>query len=752
MLVCKSLFRTGARSLSRCRSAPVTRLRLYSSNPPDVSASTSSPIEDDINKLTSTTSLHGIHTHYTDLVTKLKASGKLDSLPTRKILHEKQLYKILWLLARSGRPPDVQMLHDILLDMPLVLGMTLTEDAHTAIIRGLVHRGDVSAARKWIEAMPKLPGFITPTLEHYHMFLKALPDMEVCTLKIMRSIVKNMRPVGCKPTHETFEILWLNRWKLYDRGDNVIRPNTATALFRDMEQEGLPHSQSFSESLFQEYNRRGFPAYAERAQNMYDERFSALGAPGSPVYGEMDLRLMKTAHHKGMRSAIVLFRSWKPDRTPSHKQIRTLLRHSRQLTDLRLIEHEFDVKCDVTHWSRIIVNNVRAGQLREALSIYDESKSAGIIPDTYMVAPLVHALCHSTFSPPQEADVEKALLIYQDLCSAVPSEEIHADHPSNPDTELYSTLLRGLATVKNYYKYTDAAKKILDDMTARDVNCEDSATATSIIVLLMRNATNTEDALEIYRRFKSPLDDKGYTVVLGAFCKLRFESTITIPSLRGYFEIVRDMRTAGFNTTVEVYTILFHQLSTIATEVQQKDCFVDVNQILEDLIRTLRRAHDLLTLDASLSPDAVLWNQMINTYQRVGCFVDAYRIWEMMYISGQFNDSSVSSILDACGYAKAYSVARRIVDKLAKDNYRFTSHNWNTWLECLCRGGKLDEAIKVLCGESENSPQGVVGLDAESVKLVLKFAKGVGREGDVLSQVKEKSPYLWDTLPLYITQ
>jgi pentatricopeptide repeat protein len=599
--------------------------------------------------------------------------------------------------------------------------------------------------------MPKLPGHITPTLEHYHMFLKALPDMETCTLRIMRSIVKNMRPVGCKPTHETFEILWINRWKLYDAGNNIIRPNTATALFDDMERDGLSHSPSFSALLFQEYSRRGFPAYAEQARNMYDARFSANDTSASPAYGEMDIRLIRAAHSKGMRSAIILFKSWKPDRIPSPKQIGTLLRHSRLLADLRLIEQEFSVKCDVAHWTRIIMNNTRAGQLREALSIYDESKLAGIIPDTTMASPLIHSLCQSSFSPPQEADIEKALSIYQDLCSAVSPEENYADHPSSPDQDIYSTLLRGLATVKNFYKYMNTAKKIMDDMAARDVTYEDSATATSIIALHIRNATNTEEALEIYRRLKSPLDDKGYTTVLNIFCKLRFEATTTIPSLRGYFEIVKDMRLAGFNTTVEVYTILLHQLGIIATEVRQRHGFPDAPLVLERLIHTLRRVHDLLTLDASLSPDAVLWNQMINTYQRLGCFADAYRIWEMMYISGQFNSSSVSSILDACGYASAYSIARRVVERLMKDNYRFTSHNWSTWLECLCRVGKLDEAIKILCGESETSPQGV-RLDAESVKLVFKFAKGEGRGGEMLRQVMEKSPDLWDTLPVHVQE
>lgn len=751
MLICRRLFTAGRRSLSRRRTIPITHLRLYSAsvNPPNASASTSSSIDDDIKRLVSTTDIHDICTHYANLVAKLKQAGKLGSLPTRQILNETQLYRILWLLARSGRPPDVQMLYDILLDMPLVLGLTLTEDTHTAILRGLIYRGEIEVTRRWLERMPKLPGHITPTLKHYHMFLKALPDMDVCTLRLMRSIVKNMRPVGCKPTYETYEIIWLNRWALYDRGDKVIRPHAAAVLFDDMERDGLSYNPSFAEVLFQEYNKRGLPLYAEDARNMYEAKFLAYDTSASSAYGQMDIKLMRTAQSKGIRSAILLFKSWKPHRKPSPEQIRTLLRHSRQLADLRLVEQEFDVKCNVIHWSHLIVNNTRAGQLREALSIYDESKLAGIIPDTYMTSPLIHSLCQSSFAPAQEASVNKALEIYRDLCSAIPSEENDTDHSAGPEQEIYSTLLRGLATVKYPYKYIDVAKEIMNDMAARGITQDDSNTASSIIALHMRNASNTEEALDVYRRLKSPLDAKGYTVVLNVFCKLRFETTIQIPSLKGYFEIVKDMRLAGFNTTVEVYTILLHRLSSTATEVQQNDKFPDAPSVIEALTRTLRRVHDLLSLDASLSPDAVLWNQMISTYQRLGCFADAYRIWEMMYISGQFNDSSVSVILDACAFSGAYSIAKRIIERLMRDNYRFNTHNWSTWLECLCRLGKLDEAIQVLCGEIEGSPQGVT-LNAEHVKLVYKFAKSENREGEVLHQIREKSPNLWATLPAHI--
>jgi len=266
----------------------------------------------------------------------------------------------------------------------------------------------------------------------------------------------------------------------------------------------------------------------------------------------------------------------------------------------------------------------------------------------------------------------------------------------------------------------------------------------------MRNAPTVQDALNVYRLHKSGLDEKGYVAVLAAFCRLRFAKSVQILSLKGYFEIVKDMRFAGLSITVQVYTILLNQLGLIATQMM-KESGEGAIETRNQLILTVRRAHDLLTLDASISPDTMLWNQLMDTYQRLGCFADAYRVWEMMYMSGQFNSTSVSTMLDACGFAGAYSVAKRIVTRLVKDTYQFTPHNWNSWLECLCRMSRLDEAVDSLCGEYQGSFRDVAS-DVENVKMLFKFAKSESREAVVLDQVRTRLPHVWNQLPLSIRE
>ena len=39
-----------------------------------------------------------------------------------------------------------------------------------------------------------------------------------------------------------------------------------------------------------------------------------------------------------------------------------------------------------------------------------------------------------------------------------------------------------------------------------------------------------------------------------------------------------------------------------------------------------------LHTDPSITPDTLLWNQLMNAYQRVGLFVEAYRVWEVLHV------------------------------------------------------------------------------------------------------------------------
>jgi len=760
MSLARALFRAGSRSISLPSSVlpaltashPLPSRQFFtlnnaSINGKDPVASSSTTVEQHVEGLTTTNDTRNIHSHYTTLVAKLKESEKRNSFPTRKILTDTQIHKILWLLAKSGRPSDVQRIYDILLDMPLVFGVNPTLETHTAILRGLIYRGDANATRRWLESMPKRPGNFSPLLEQYHLLLEAIPDMEGTSLRLMRSIVSKMRSSGCKPTNETFKLVFLGRMKLDDQNNSLLQPVSMAAVFEDMEKEDLGYDPSFGDLLLEEFAKRGKSRLGEKLLFMYEDKF--LDRDGRKEPSPEDLKLTQLTQNKGIHSAIQYFRRLKPKKKPSDDNVTAMLRNSLQLHHLQLLEQEFSIKCNIIHWSLLINNNVRAGKASEAYNIYKTARDAGIVPDAPMITPLIGFLCRPTFNSTEEHSIELALHLYNELRQAHPPPQdapSQADEYSNgPDYPLYASLLRGLSSSKNPLKYTKIAQEVMDDMAKRNCVPDDSNVVTSIIILFMRNAPTVQDALNVYRLHKSGLDEKGYVAVLATFCRLRFEKSVQIPSLKGYFEIVKDMRFAGLSITVQVYTILLNRLGLIATQMM-KESGEGAIETRNQLILTVRRVHDLLTLDASISPDTTLWNQLMNTYQRLGCFADAYRVWEMMYMSGQFDSTSVSTMLDACGFAGAYSIAKRIVTRLVKDTYQFTPHNWNTWLECLCRMGRLDEAVDSLCGEYQGSFRDVA-LDVENVKVVFKFAKSESREAVVLDQVRTRLPHVWNQLP-----
>jgi pentatricopeptide repeat protein len=151
----------------------------------------------------------------------------------------------------------------------------------------------------------------------------------------------------------------------------------------------------------------------------------------------------------------------------------------------------------------------------------------------------------------------------------------------------------------------------------------------------------------------------------------------------------------------------------------------------------------MLSLDASLSPDAHVWNQLMDTYQRLDCFGDSYRVWDMMYVTGRFDHIGVSIILDACGYAGAWHIAKRICTKLFNDGFKMNLRNWNSWIECLCRLRRLNDALKVACMEMGAH----VPPDATTAILLIKFGRKAGQVVEVQKRIQRHLPEVWATLP-----
>jgi pentatricopeptide repeat protein len=663
------------------------------------------------------------------------AMGKKGQSTGPPIVSQAELIELLYALAASGRPNDLALVERVFKDMPPLFRMKITDEIYTVVIRGLLRCGNVQTIYRWLMAMPQKTGRFM-TIEHWLLFLEHC--LKAGEVGMIRQSIKTMQQSGCKPTNEALKIhiraLFMSEIRLRDIGQ----------AFDDALREGLSFDVSVSALVYDGFVKLGRVHRAAQAQRLYKEKFQET------LPGRREQRhdmISAEVERGGLDAAIALCRIFQDQGfRPNERTLTAVLRHSTRLADMRRAEDALGVRANVVHWSILITNSVRLGDLPDALFIYDQSREMGIRPDVTMVHPIINALCYPTLARPNEAAIDRALDLYYHLCHVMSESDSHANpsqarHPpaAGPNAQVYSTLLRTLASSPNAPKYFPKALALLDDMESRKIAMENSISVASVTILLMRSSSNYVDAVNVFKRISNSdngpgLDDKGYIAILNAFCKLAYDRHDISTSVRHYFEIVREMRRAGHSLTVEVYTIFLQQLSMGK----------HLNRF--DLLFSIREIHNHLVLDTSLSPDIALWNQLMDAYQRTGSFRHALTIWDMIFISNQYDNTSVSVILDACAFADSWSVATSICSRLFDEGSFFSQRNWNTWLECMCRLGKLDDAVKLMCLEM-GKHQHDVSPDVESVRILFKFAQGTHQKADVQFYVKQYLPNLWESIP-----
>lgn len=674
--------------------------------------------------------LADIHQRYPALVHDLNSAQGVTTSSSLTVTHLNDVFDAL---GASARIQDIELMNKIISEMHTLFGVEPTIETHTIIVRSFIRSGHHSTAYNWIRNIPRKPPHIKPSMQLWHSYLETWLQRDDTHLALS-GLLKEIRRTGCRPLSTTYELLI----QACRKGAPLTLPlDYFDVLMKDMQK----YSAAYSPSVATHFRR----FYAENGQKEdgveVARRYESHSHRESPEDHWCQI-LSDKAYDIGTRGALRFFISeLEPAGCQASAQIfKALLRHSKSLGDLWHLEKSLGITADPTHWAIVIRNVALAGNIPAALEIYEESKKAGIRPNSALVDPLIRGLCTHRISPPTDSDIDTALRIYHDLLAAEAegfkqTSSRESTISSGPDIKVYQNLIRALSSSTKILKYSPTVKSLIEDMQSRQIFTDDSETTTSIIILLMRLSTNFNQAFAAYRRFNSSLDEKGYNAVLAAFCKLSFEGESHLPSLSQYFDIVDDMRQAGHPLSVRVYTVFLGQLARLVDERPE---------LQMELVQSARQTHDMLTLDASVSPDAHVWNQLMDTYQRLGCFADAYRVWDLMYLSGRFDHASVSIILDACGYAMAWPIAKSITGKLFAESFKFNLNNWNTWLECLCRLGRLEDAVKTAC---LIMPKEGVEPNTDSIRTLMFCAHAQGQRSAVGARIRLFLPKLWKKLP-----
>ncbi|OBZ78699.1 hypothetical protein A0H81_01210 [Grifola frondosa] len=651
----------------------------------------------------------------------------------------------LCVIASSRNPRLIPLLGEMLAHLPIYFGIHVDSQVHDAILRGFLIVGDSKKAYEWLVDMPSKPGNSMPTLDQWHELIRA--NIEGESGFFAQRALESMKKFGSTPGNDTFKIVFEGLFRSPNPpGIELIRD-----FIHDMKSEGLAYDPTVIKSIMAGYHKAQMYKHAEEADLVYHTTFGTTTADGS---NPTTKRLITIFQTRGQGVAASYYRRLEEMGFKASQN--TLLAMADTLKSDRALafwEGLFHIKGGAEVWTKILWHEAQAGKPASLLALYKRALSSGVRPTNSMLHLVLRALCSSGLRPPSESTIDTAMELFRDFVDRsndeMAGEDTHTRKKDvtdlstlvsktstskfQPDTPIYNTLLRALISSQNVTKYYPMAMSLLEDMRSRDAPI-DHMTATSMVVMLMRCSPSAMEAFNVYQLVCKPkygkpvLDQEGYVT--------------PDPPSRLYFEIVRDMRTAGFNLSGKVYTIILSQLAHLGSRLASSDDEAARDQ----LVNSIRRTHNFLTVDASLSPDTAVWNSLMDAYQRAGCFAEAFRVWEMLDLSAQYDEASVSIVLDTCAYAQAYEKAVQIYSKLLESRFPFNLRNWNNWLECLCRLGRVDEALKVLCLEMPNARPAVEPNEG-SVRILLKFASRANQEGETRARIKRYLPDLWAKLP-----
>lgn len=370
-------------------------------------------------------------------------------------------------------------------------------------------------------------------------------------------------------------------------------------------------------------------------------------------------------------------------------------------------------------------------QVREAQLLYDHARSIGIPPTASLVTPLLNAYCDA-FLP----SLPSAMSLVQDMLDYRSRSNNARKAPGAPRRKISSSSTAPVTVGIDVIKpVLDACVKLRDISSARDLlsrlhSAGIPITATHKAQLMNRLisiTTSWPEAFQIYRsitRFTSStsssslrsrtrvegLDEKGYISLLQTLRRLSFPdlrakardeplTNATLPAPpEELLGIVEDMRASGHRPSCAIYTGIldYYAKSPLPSYVGVK------------------ATHEMLKQDEGLEPDLPLINALMNAYNRVDEPAMVLAIWDSLLATRQEIDGvTLSVFFDTAGRhgllslaRKAITTIRRIEAEAATQRREGTVRRsamskgaWDSWLECLARCGRLEEAIELVFGE-----------------------------------------------------
>jgi pentatricopeptide repeat protein len=164
----------------------------------------------------------------------------------------------------------------------------------------------------------------------------------------------------------------------------------------------------------------------------------------------------------------------------------------------------------------------------------------------------------------------------------------------------------------------------------------------------------------------------------------------------------------------------------------------------------------MIKLDPSIQVDVPLLNALMDAFARVGAYAESFEVWDELVERRprerqedlvDLYSPSINIYLDACGHSYSLLRARKAWAWAGKWGLNKDQRNWEAWLECLCRCGRVEEAVETVQKIKKGSEKGAPGVTKGMVALLLKFSwRNKETYRTVKEQVRVEFPEYWEEL------
>ncbi|KIP02081.1 hypothetical protein PHLGIDRAFT_310669 [Phlebiopsis gigantea 11061_1 CR5-6] len=511
------------------------------------------------------------------------------------------------------------------------------------------------------------------------------------------------------------------------------------ALFRKavdyLRNEKVVEPDARMESLMKEYDKLNpsvpeHPRSAASTEPIHEQNVATMIAEQLAEQGE---KSAKSLLHWAVRQGL----------QPTSATLEAVAAHISTAKSLHFWEKELSVVANHSVWATVLRNAAATQPPNVVVATYRVFLQRDLVPTPAIVHPIIRTICSVSLKLPTDDDIRLALDVYREYIILTKRHK----SPPQDDLPIYNTLVRAIVSSKKSTLYPEAVS-LLEELRARGI-APDAMTATSFITLLMQIAPDSGSALKVYQTLsKHPdgrytLDGRGFQSILDTFARHCFHK----PSdYTAYKRIVHDTHLAGHAVSLQNYTLLLRQLGALADRLRADDDDGDddaAGGALGALGAVVRRVHNALTVEASVRPDTVFWNQLMDTYQRARCFRAAYAVWQALFVAGTFDNASVSIVADACAFAGAHALVAETFAKLHAMRFPLNQRNWANWVEGLARVGRIAEATKIVCLAM---PREGVEPTPEMVRMLVAFAaqhRDKSTESEVRNRIRMYLPKLY---------